>query len=569
MLQEKLNQLPDKPGVYLMRNLEGEIIYIGKASSLRNRVRSYFSSTQPSLRIRTLIKKIADFEYITTTSEVEALILEDNLIKHHKPRYNIRLKDDKRYPYLRITAEKFPRIEIVRHLGGDKARYFGPYTNPKALRQTLKLLGKIFPIRTCKNLNVERPCLKYHINRCLAPCVGLVDEKTYQEMVERFCLLLRGRGVKLLSKLKEKMEEASLREDFELAATLRDQIAALEKISYGKISFKGDYDAIGLACSGEVACAQVFLIREGLIIGRESFFLTSPGGADPKEILTAFAKQYYTGATNIPDQILLPYEIDDPALSSWLEVELKTPKRGPKHKLVRMVTQNAQLALAEHLRKGNKKEALEELKNCLRLKDIPRRIEALDISNIQGRGAVGSMVVFIDGLPQKSGYRRFKLKTKGPNDYAMIREVICRRFKDKDLPELLLIDGGQGQLNVALRTLRALGIEVPMVALAKSQQELFTKENKLTLPPRSLYLLQQIRDEAHRFALDYHRRLRGKITSLLDEVPGIGPKRKEALLKYFGSLKKIQKADLKDLLNVPGLPKSVAKNLHQFLKDLD
>lgn len=594
-LSEKLKLLPGEPGVYLLRDAFGQVIYVGKASSLRNRVRSYFQAARHlDLKTRILVQEIADFEYIVTPSEHEALILEDTLIKRYRPRYNVRLRDDKRYPYLKISKERFPRLMSVRRIGEDGARYFGPYTDSQAMREAVKTVQRLFRIRTC-TLDIrdkpvrQRPCLDHYLRLCDAPCVGGIDEASYRALVEEAALFLKGQHGDLLPKLWKEMQEASKNLEFERAARLRDQIQVLEHLlSTQKVAEpKGvDQDAIGLAQKGDACHVQVFFIRGGELIGREHFPMEAAGSTNPQEILTAFVKQYYSNAF-VPKEILVPYEPQEPRLlESWLSelrgsrVHMVVPRRGRKAHLIKMVQRNAELALQEEQVRNLKtpsEQAVYELAKLFHLEEPPRRIEGFDVSNIQGRESTGSMVVFEDGAPKKSNYRRFRIKyTEGPDDFAMMAEVVCRRLEHAlsgderflPLPNLMLLDGGKGQLSAVRRIMRELGLEkIPTIALAKEFEHIFVegKSSPIILPRNSpaLKLLQRIRDEAHRFALAYHRTLRQKRTvkSLLDDVPGLGPKRKRLLLQHFGSIKRLKGASLEDL-TATGLPKELAKRLY-------
>lgn len=605
--EAKLSDLPTAPGVYLMKDVAGTVIYVGKAASLRSRVRSYFQSPDAlAPRTLALVSEIDDFEVIQTDTEAEAFLLEDSLIKQHQPRYNVRLRDDKRYPYLKITKEPFPRIFVVRRRHADGARYFGPYTNVKSMRSMLKLAQKLFPIRTC-TLELplsapRRPCLNYHIGRCLGPCADLVSEEDYGKAVSRAAMLFEGRIGGLIRRLQEEMRTAADQEEFERAAVLRDQVAALtnslERQSVA-LSDLLDRDAIGLAIEGDRACAQVFLVRGGRVSGRETFHLRAPSSPSDREILAAFLPQYYAQATSIPKEILLPIEIEESDhLADWLSslrgrrVSVRVPQRGEKRRLVELASQNARFAL-----KGLKKRdalrqastsALVELAETLSLASFPQRIEAYDISNTGGAEATGSMVVFEDGQPRRDAYRRFKVQQSGkPDDYAMMAEVLRRRFRRglaelsdptvtqgrfSELPELVLIDGGKGQLNVGVHVLKELSIEgVEMIGLAKRYEEIFVpgRSDPVVLPPTSdaLLLLRQIRDEAHRFAVAYHRKLRTQrsLSSILDEVPGVGPKRKRLLLKRFGSVRSLARASA-DEIAAAGIPPSVAEGIRKALK---
>ena len=579
-------------------------MYVGKASSLRARVRSYFQAERNlPYKVRRLVREIADLEVIETASAAEALILEDALIKKHRPRFNVRLRDDKRYPYLKITKERFPRVQVVRRRGEDGARYFGPYTSSKSMRRVLKLAHKLFPIRTC-NLDLDarrldRPCLLYHIGRCSGPCAGLVSEEEYRRYVEGAALLFQGRVDEVIETLKEEMAQAAAEERFEHAAHLRDQVRALERIRERQVVALPepvDLDAIGIAVEGERGYGMVLIVRGGRLIGREGFALKLPAETSPAEALEEFLDQYYTRATAFPQEVLLPEEIEDAeGLSLYLsgrrggKVRVHVPRRGERRELVEMAQRNAQLSLkraaAEEL---PEEEVLEELAEALGLSVRPWRIEAFDISNLKGQEATGSMVVFVGGCPRRDAYRRFRVRISGkPNDYAMMYEVLSRRLSHglaelsdpavakgrfSDLPDLILVDGGKGQLSVALRALEEHGLTgIEVAALAKREELVYVpgRAEPIRLPRDSpaLKLLQRIRDEAHRFAIEYHRRLRGRraLASLLDSVEGIGPKRRELLLRRFGSLEGLRQASLEELLSVPGLPRAVAERLYKAL----
>lgn len=593
-MEAKVKTVPAEPGVYLFKNAAGEILYVGKAASLRDRLRSYFQPTE-NPKTQRLMREVSDFEYIVTRTEREALLLEATLIKKHQPRYNIRLKDDKRYPYIKLTDEPFPRIEIARRAAQD-GRYFGPYTNSDAVRETVKILQKIFRLRTCA-LSLERipararPCLDHSIGLCDAPCVGAISQQDYEKLVEGATLFLRGRGEALIEELRARMEEAAARLEFERAARLRDQIRALEKLFSGQaelVSRPVERDLIGCAVGDGTACVQVFFVRGGKLVGRESFFVEAPPHTSSSELLTAFVKQYYGKSEQIPKEILVPCVIDEAdAIARWLAerrggpVSLRTISRGPIRKLLDLVAHNAELGLrARTDALPTHDDALAELQRVLGLARPPRRIEAYDISNLHGSHAVGSMVVFWDGSPKKSEYRRFRVQTvSGIDDFAMIAEVVKRRIGRAQLgdenflplPDLILIDGGKGQLSAARAILRALGCEqIPTIALAKEHEHIFVEHRRepLVLPRGSpaLQLLQRVRDEAHRFALTYHRAVRRRrfLESVLDEIAGLGPKRKQRLLERFGSLHGVRRASLAQLCDV--LPRSLARRLYEALR---
>ena len=605
--ETKLSELPTSPGVYLMKSAAGEILYVGKAASLRSRVRSYFQAPE-GLPQRTvaLVSEIDDFEVIRTATEAEAFLLEDSMIKRHQPRFNIRLRDDKRYPYLKITREAFPRVFVVRRQLKDGARYFGPYTNVKSMRSTLKLAQKLFPIRTCTlDLPLKtprRPCLNYHIGRCLGPCAELVTQDDYARGVDGAAMLFDGRITGLVKRMRGDMKQAAENREYERAASLRDQITSLTRsLERQSIALSDlvDRDAVGLAIDGDRACALVFLVRGGRVSGRETFSLRAPSDPTEKDVLSAFLSQYYAKTTSIPKEILLPEVIEDvDQLEEWLSelrgtrVAVKAPQRGEKRRLVELAAQNARFAL-----KGSKKRDLErqastaalvELAEVLSLGSFPQRIEAFDISNTSGEEATGSMVVFEDGRPRRDAYRRFKVHISGkPDDYAMMAEVLRRRFrrglaelndptvtrgKFSELPELVVIDGGKGQLNVGVDVLRRLNIEgIEVIGLAKRHEEIFVpgRSDPILLEAKSdgLLLLRQIRDEAHRFAVTYHRKLRTKrsLGSVLDEIAGVGPKRKSLLMKRFGSVQNLSRATT-DEIAAAGIPQELAARIRDALK---
>lgn len=606
-IEIKLSELPASPGVYLMKDVAGDVIYVGKAASLRSRVRSYFQSQEgmPE-RIQALVSEIADFEVIRTETEAEAFLVEDSLIKRHQPRFNVRLRDDKRYPYLKITNEPFPRVVVVRRRQADGARYFGPYTSVKSMRSSLKLAQKLFPIRTC-TLDLplatpRRPCLNYHIGRCSAPCAELVSRAEYAAAIGRAALFFEGRVTGLVRRMTEEMKAAASEQAFERAAGLRDRIGALtrslERQSVA-LSDLVERDAVGLALEEERACVQLFLVRDGRVSGRETFHLRAPADPSESEVLSAFLGQYYANATSVPKEVLLPVAIEEPErLADWLStlrgdrVSVRVPLRGDKRRLVDLVSQNARFAL-----KGSKREdalrkeateALLELAEILSLSAFPQRIEAFDISNTSGQQATGSMVVFENGRPRRDAYRRFKVQISGkPDDYAMMAEVLRRRFrrglaelndptvtqgKFSELPDLVLIDGGKGQLNVGLAVLNELDIEgMETLGLAKRQEEVFAagRSDPILLPPESeaLLLLRQIRDEAHRFAVSYHRKLRTRrsLSSVLDEIPGVGPKRRHLLIRRFGSVQLLAQATADEIASA-GIPKELATRILERLK---
>ena len=611
-LAEKLKQLPHRPGVYLMKDERGKIIYVGKAVDLRQRVRSYFQAAHNlTPKVRVMVEKIRDFDYTVTDTEVEALILESNLIKEYRPRYNINLKDDKHYPYLRVTVqEEFPRIHVARRVEKDGARYFGPYPNAGAVKETIRLLHRLFPLRHCRGPidaeKAKRPCLNRHIDRCLAPCAGSVSPAEYRCLVDEVLLFLEGKQDKLLRDLAQRMAEAAEKLDFEKAARLRDQYRAVEAIVEKQkiaVTAGGDRDIIALAAGEDGGCAQLFVVRSGKLPGREHFFLTNPTGEAGAELLTAFLHRYYTHAGEIPPEILLSEEAAEAELlAAWLsqkrgtKVRLHVPQRGAKKELVRLALDNAQLFLEQEVLRSRARDpqaALQALAEELALDAPPLRIEGYDISHFQGEGTVASMVVFEKGSARPADYRRFRIRgVDKPDDYAAMKEVISRRFarlqaaraagelpettEDPFLlvPDLILIDGGPGQLNAALQSLTEQGYaELPVLALSEGEELVHLPEQKhpLRLPRTSpaLQLLQRIRDESHRFAVTQQRRQLSRRArgSLLLEVPGIGEKRRKALLKAFGSIKALREATVEELAAVEGMNQAAAASLYAYLQE--
>jgi len=604
LLSERLQALPDSPGVYIMRDAAGQVIYVGKAVRLRERVRSYFTpSASHTPKTRDLVQHIADLETIVTASELEALLLENTLIKQHRPRYNVRLKDDKTYPYIKVTVqEEWPRVLITRQLQDDGARYYGPYSSARSARQTVELLDRLFPYRSCDQAidgQARRPCLYYHLGRCLGPCIGTADHQAYQAAIENVCLFLEGKQERLIAGLQAQMEAAAQALEFERAAHLRDQLRAVENVIQRQRVISqalSDHDVIAFVRDDGEACVQVFFIRGGKLLGRENFILTGTRGEDDREIMTSFVEQYYTQATHVPREILLQSEVDEAAIIvDWLEkkrgarVVLQVPRRGEKRELIELAARNATQALAEMRARWltdphQTSAAIAELQETLALDRPPLRIEGYDISDIQGQSAVGAMVVFQNGLPRRRDYRRFRIRTvTGADDYAMLREVLRRRFKRAQargvteeeawtrLPDLILIDGGKGQLNAALEVLDEVGLSIPTLGLAKEQEEVYLRgqTEPLSLPPDSPghYLLQRIRDEAHRFALTYHRQVRQKegLHSRLDDIPGVGARRKAALLRAFGSLPAIRQASVDEIVTATGIPRSLAGRIKDAL----
>lgn len=592
-VEEKLALLPDRPGVYLMKDEGGRIIYVGKAINLKNRVRSYFqSSRNHSPKVKAMVIKISNLEYIITKTEMEALILECNLIKKHRPKYNISLRDDKTYPYIKVTNEAYPRVYATRKVQKDGARYFGPYTSAGAVHETLRLLKKLFPLRNCRHLDAKRPCLEHHIKRCLAPCTGNVDAEVYAAMIKAVCLFLEGRSDDVIRNLRHQMADAAENLEFEVAAKVRDQLAAVEKVieKQNIVTGSGDQDALGLARTAMGTCVQVFFIRSGKMVGRDHFLMAGSEDEADSDILAAFIKQYYSRATFIPREILLPLDVSDQELlAGWLtelkggKVFVETPKRGTKKDVVNMAVGNAVIVLEEQAAKIKARNeqtegAAADLGRYLGMDKTPDRMECFDISHIQGAETVASMVVFEGGAPKKEDYRRYKLRTvEGkPDDFRSMQEVVERRYRHltEPLPDLIIIDGGKGQLNAALAVIRGVGLaDVNVVGLAKEFEHLFQEgeSDPLILPRHSqaLYLVQRIRDEAHRFAITYHRKLRSKrnMVSVLDHVSGIGPKRRKALWDAFGSLTKIKEASVEELAAAPGMTTPAAQAVYDFFRE--
>ncbi len=600
-ITEQLRGLPPTPGVYLFKDAEGNIIYVGKASSLRHRVGSYFGSEQKlTPKIRRMVSKVSDLEYFVTASEQEALILELNLIKRHHPRYNVRLKDDKTFPYLKIDlGEDWPRVHITRSLKANGGRYFGPFASAKSIRQTLKLLKGIFPFRSCTRQitgDDPRPCLEYDIGHCLAPCIGETSRAEYDEVIKQLILFMEGKQERVVRQLENRMNQAAEAMDFERAARLRDQIQAVEEVAEGQriaAKTKGEQDVIAFSAERDQAYVQVFFIRNGKLIGRESFVLQGTRHEEPSRIMSSFIQQFYASAPHIPPRLLLQHPVEDTdTLQDWLSskrggvVKIQVPRRGSKKQLVDIVAQNArqgleQLKIKQLASPKALSKALEEIKEALNLPHPPDRIEGYDISDIQGAAAVGSMVVFDKGKPKTAHYRRFKIKSvSGADDYAMLNEVLRRRFKRADAasgtwaikPDLVLIDGGKGQLNAAIAAMREMrASDIPAAGLAKENEELFIpgRARPIVLPPSSpgLQLLQRLRDEAHRFALGYHHKVRRRQTfaSALDSISGIGARRKKALLRQFGSLKGIKEASAEELASVNGITKGLAQKIKENL----
>ena len=609
-----LKNLPSKPGVYLMKNSLGEVIYVGKAKILKNRVKSYFqNSKNHSEKVRVMVKHIAEFEYIVTDSEMEALILECNLIKKYSPRYNILLKDDKFYPFIKITInDDFPRVFVTRNYSKDGSKYFGPYTNGTAVYETINLINKIFPLRTCKLLIKEggelvRPCLNYHIKKCFGPCGGYINKEEYGKMIKDVIDILSGKDTTVLKVLQSEMEEASMNLEFEKAADLRDKILAIEAIVEKQKIFKtmeGDEDFINIYRDEKDSCVQVFFSRDGKILGREHFIFENTAEDSIEEILEEFITSFYGGTAKVPRTIYVPALSNVELVEEYLTIKrgakvwIKVPQKGQKREMLEMVKNNAQITLEKfkdkYLRdKEINKIALEELQELLDLEIWPSRIEAYDISNIQGVDSVGSMIVFEEGRSKNSDYRRFRIKTvKGANDYDSMREILTRRFshgleevkaiqesklqfsagKFSNFPDLIMMDGGKGQINIALEVLRDLNINIPVCGLVKDDKHAtrgIIYNNEELIINRSSNLMQLIRriqDEVHRFAITYPRSLRDKRTlhSVLDDIPNVGEKRRRALLMKFGSVDNIKNATLEQLLETPSINNKAAESIYQY-----
>jgi excinuclease ABC subunit C len=603
LIEEQLKRLPHRPGVYLMRDAARTILYVGKASDLHKRVRSYFQTPHKLTRkTQRLVSRIADIDFYMASSEQEALIMELNFIKQYHPRYNVSLKDDKTFPYLKIDLnETWPRVYITRRFEQDGGRYFGPFSSGRSVRQTLHVLQRIFPLRICSKTitgRSARPCLEYHLGHCLAPCTGAVSREEYDQVIKDVTLFLEGKQEKVVRELKARMDRTAASMDYERAALLRDQIQAIHEVIEGeKVAaiIRGEEDIIAFIPNGDQAYVQVLFVRGNKLTGRESFLLQGTRQEEPTQIMTSFVKQYYSSCPQIPPLLLLQYPLDDKlVIRDWLKsrrggaVAIQVPRRGVKKQLVDIAAENArqgleQLKIKELTATKSLDDALLEIEKELKLAGSPQRLEAYDISNIQGSSAVGSMVVFEEGKPKPAHYRRFKIKTvQGANDYAMLREVLQRRFKhvaqkssEADtwaiMPDLILIDGGKGQLNAALTALKEAGIEVPVIGLAKENEEIFLprQKNPVILPRSSpgLQLLQRLRDEAHRFAISYfsnvHRRR--AFTSALDAVPGIGPRRKSVLIRQFGSVQGIREASVEELAAATGMTREQVNRIKEYL----
>lgn len=598
-IQEHLKQLPAEPGVYLMKDKFDNIIYVGKAKILKNRVRQYFqSSKNHSSKVKSMVKNIDKFEYIITDSELEALILECNLIKKYKPKYNVLLRDDKTYPYIKVTTnEDFPRVLKVRKVIKDKAKYFGPYTNTTAVNDTLDIIKNIYPIRTC-NIDIERaiktnmrPCLNLHIKRCVGPCTGNVTKEEYNKMIEEIILFLSGKEEKLIDILKEKMNKCAMDFNFEEAAIYRDKIKSLEdmmeKQKIDTSTSDLNQDVIAMARAHDEACVQVFFVRNGKIVGREHFILEGVMDSTRESILGSFVKQFYMEQEYVPKEIIIEDEIEDSfILSEWLsskkgqKVTIRVPQKGEKKSLIEMVRKNA-IEYLEKFSDMNKRKyeksigALEELKQILNLDNIPKRIESFDISNIQGVDSIGSMVVFTNGKKDKKEYRRYKIKTViGPNDYDSMAEIVERRLKYGDFPDLMLLDGGKGQVSAVKKVLNKYNVEIPLWGIYKDDKHrtkgLISQEKEIELDRTSnLYrFVASIQEEVHNYAISYHRSLRNKslTKSELDDIQGIGEKRKKALLNHFKDIEAIKKATFEELLEVEGMNKTSSESVYNYFR---
>ncbi len=604
-IESKLESLPVSPGVYLLKNRKGKVIYVGKAKSLRARVRTYFRGGDDRMQIAFLMKRVGDFETLVTESEKEALILENNLIKQYKPRYNIRLKDDKSYVSVKVTlGDEWPRVLVTRKIRKDGSRYFGPFHSANSVRETIDTIRRVIPLRTCSDgvfRNRSRPCLEYQIKRCLAPCCLEVDSKDYQEHLNEAMMLLSGKRVQLLDHLRRDMAEAAATERFEEAAKLRDRLRAIEKtqerqnaVSHGG----GDQDIFGLYREGAFCDVQVLMVRGGKLTGNQSYSIDQFELPD-EELLASVLTQFYQGERFVPDEVIVPLDVEDRDVRAELlserggrKVAVLWPQRGDRVRLLEMARANAQQSFRERRDSEHQYEQIsEELKRRLHLRNAPKRIECFDISNFQGGFAVGSMVTFDEGRPDTARYRRFRIKTvQGQDDFASMFEVLGRRYRrakeKKDYPDLLVVDGGRGQLGVAVQALAELDIdEVDIVGLAKSrvtsaarESEVERSEERVFLPGRvnpvvlrrnsnALFVLQRIRDEAHRFAITYHRNLRGRsrLHSVLDDIPGVGPGRKRTLLRTFGSLKRLREATVEELAAVGGISEVLAGDIHRSL----
>lgn len=581
--------LPQKPGIYIMKDSDDNIIYIGKSKSLRSRVKSYFKDKYDASKTKMLMSHFNSLEYIITDSEKEALILEANLIKKHRPKYNIRLKDDKRYPYVKITDEKFPRLIITRNIE-KTGSYFGPFTDVGSVRQTVKFLKSLFKIRTCRRMG--DPCLNWQIDLCYGPCGGNISEKKYKKLINKIDLFFQGKYIEIIKNLEKEMKQASKDFNFEKAAVLRDQMASIAEVMEKQfVDFRDelDQDVIAMSFDGDSAVVVVFSIRNGKINGKDDFLMSGAKNNKNNEVISAFIQQYYSISRYVPKEIILEERIKDGEerriIIDWLsdlrgeEVELTVPLDGSKLRLIRMVMKNAEIIKKQ---KRKMKNAMIELKKYLKLPKLPRIIEGYDVSNISGKLAVGSKISFLDSKPNKKQYKRFKLETPGPNDYEMMRELLNRRFKPLkecfdeyketkkcEEPDLIVIDGGKGQLGIVTEVLKKYNLEhIPIIGLAKEYEEIFMPQNQAPIViPRyneGFHLLQRVRDESHRFAVTYHRKLRSKAIerSELDDIVGVGKTRKINLFKHFGDIENVKKGSIEEITNVKGLNKKIAKAIY-------
>lgn len=604
-IEEELKKLPASPGVYLMHDAQDTIIYVGKAVNLKNRVRQYFqTSRNKGPKIEKMVTRIHRFEYIVTDSELEALILECNLIKEYRPRYNTMLTDDKSYPFIKVTVgEDYPRVLFARQMKKDKSRYYGPYTSSGAVKDSIDLVNKIFGLRTCnralpKDIGKERPCLYHQIHQCAAPCQGYISKEEYRERVKGAMDFLNGNFRNAIAELEEKMQKASMELKFEEAMEYRDLIMNIKKIGERqKITGSDgeDKDIIAAEMDQEDAVVQIFFVRDGKLIGRDHFFLRAAAGDGKKQVLTSFVQQFYMGTPYIPRELILQEEIEDVSLlEDWLtkkrghKVYIRVPKKGTKEKLVELAAQNARMVLTQDKERIKREEgrtigAVKEIGEWLNLKQL-NRIEAFDISNISGFESVGSMIVYEKGKPKRSDYRKFKIKwVKGANDYASMEEVLTRRFHRAleesegftSLPDLIMMDGGRGQVNIALRVLEQLDLNIPVCGMVKDDHHrtrgLYYQNTEIPIDKNSegFKLITRIQDEAHRFAIEYHRLLRskGQVHSVLDEIPGVGPTRKKALLKAYASIDELKKATVEELKQIPSMNEKAAKQVYDFFCD--
>ncbi|RKJ46909.1 excinuclease ABC subunit UvrC [bacterium 1XD8-76] len=613
-IEEELKKLPAKPGVYIMHDEADTILYVGKAVNLHNRVRSYFRKIHGrGPQIEKMVQQIARFEYIVTDSELEALVLENNLIKENSPKYNTLLKDDKTYPFIKVTvSEAFPRVQFSREMKKDKSRYFGPYTSAAAVKDTIELLNKLFKLRTCnrvlpRDIGQERPCLNHHIGQCLAPCQGHISQEEYRRRVDRALEFLGGNYNMILKDLEKKMQDAAEELNFEEAIRYRDLYESVKSVSQKQKITQNDgedKDIIALAQDEQDAVVQVFFVRDGKLIGREHYYMTNVSGFSRKDILQQFIQQFYAGTPFLPRELMLQEAVEDmDVLEQWLggrrgsRVYLRVPQKGSKEKLVELAAQNAELILSRDKEKIKREEgrtigAVKEIASLLHLEHV-NRMEAFDISNISGFANVGSMVVYEKGKPKRSDYRKFKIRTvSGPDDYACMKEVLTRRFlhgmeereelsaKKMDteygsftkFPDLLLMDGGKGQVNIALEVLRELDIDIPVCGMVKDDNHrtrgLYFHNEEIPIDKHSegFKLITRIQDEAHRFAIEYHRSLRGKtqVRSVLEDIPGVGEARRKALMRHFKSIEEMKNASVEQFAEIPEIPENIAKGIYDF-----